>query len=284
MIEKFSRSWELVKASAQVLKQDREMLVFPLLSLISSILVIASFAIPLFTSGAVARLSESGDPENYQLVVFFLFYLVQYFVIFFFNTALVGAALIRLEGGDPTVKDGLRIASERVVSIFGYAVIAATVGLILRVIEERAGWVGRWVAGLLGMAFTVVTFMVVPILVTRNIGPIEAIKESASLLKRTWGENIIGNAGIGLVFVFVQLAIWIVGGFLVFTAFKSGMAALGVALIVATILAFVVAALVQTALQGVYSAALYRYATNDGTVGAGFDGALLGDAFKHRAR
>jgi hypothetical protein len=284
MIEKFSRSWELVKASANVLKQDREMLVFPLLSLISSILVIASFAIPLFASGTAQRLSEGADAENYHLVVMFLFYLVQYFIIFFFNTALIGAALIRLEGGDPTVKDGLRIASERVVSIFGYAVIAATVGLILRVIEERAGWIGRWIAGLLGAAFTVVTFMVVPILVTRNVGPIEAIKESATLLKRTWGENIIGNAGIGLIFIAVHIALFVVGGFLAFTALKSGMGSLAVLVVGAMIIAFIVAALVQTALQGVYSAALFRYATNDGQVGAGFDATLLGDAFKHRAR
>jgi hypothetical protein len=131
------------------------------------------------------------------MVFLFLFYLVQYSIIFFFNCALVGAAMIRLDGGDPTVRDGLRIASSRIVQIIGYAAIAATVGLILRLIEERAGFIGRWIAGLIGLAFTVATFLTVPILVSRDVGPVEAVKESAALLKKTWGENIIGNGGMG---------------------------------------------------------------------------------------
>ena len=139
------------------------------------------------------------------MVFLFLFYLVQYFIIFFFNSALVGAAMIRLDGGDPTVRDGLRIASSKIVPIIGYAAIAATVGLILRIIEERAGFIGRWIAGLFGLAFTVATFLTVPILVTRDVGPVEAVKESAVLLKKTWGENIIGNAGMGLVFFLFYL-------------------------------------------------------------------------------
>ena len=106
-------------------------------------------------------------------------------MIFYFNAALVGAAMIRLEGGDPTVSDGLRIANSKLGAILGYAAIAATVGIVLRMIEERLGIVGRWVVGLLGVAFTLATFLVVPLLVSRNIGPVDAVKESATLLKKT---------------------------------------------------------------------------------------------------
>ncbi|HRQ35997.1 MAG TPA: DUF6159 family protein, partial [Chiayiivirga sp.] len=194
MFERFSRSWSLIKASAGVLAKDRELLLFPLLSAICTLIVAAAFVLPMFGLGALDGLREDsgGGVSLAVYVVAFLFYLVQYFVIFFFNSALVGAAMIRLDGGDPTLRDGLRIAGSKALPILGYAAIAATVGMVLRAIQERAGWIGNIVVGLLGVAWTVASFMVVPVLVSRNIGPVDAIKESALLLKNTWGENLIG--------------------------------------------------------------------------------------------
>lgn len=275
---RFSRSWELIKASGAILRQDKELLLFPFFSAIATLLVAASFILPLIMTGAFERMGGEG-PDAPAMVFLFLFYLVQYFIIFFFNSALVGAAMIRLDGGDPTVRDGLRIASSHIVQIIGYAAIAATVGLILRIIEERAGFIGRWIAGLLGLAFTVATFLTVPILVSREVGPIEAVKESAVLLKKTWGENIIGNAGMGVVFVVFHLVAVGIGFVFVFLAAQSGNPTLIVLVLGLVVLAIVALALVQAALQGVYSAALYRYAT-DGNVGEAFPTALLGEAFR----
>jgi hypothetical protein len=211
----------------------------------------------------------------------FAFYLSQNFVMFYFNAALVGAAMIRLEGVDPTVKDGLRIANSKLGAILGYAAIAATVGIILRMIEERLGFVGRWIVGLLGVAFTLATFMVVPLLVTRDIGPVDAVKESASLLKKTWGENIIGNVGMGLVFGLMYLVLAAVGFALVFGLIQQS-APLALALGALLVGAFILMALIQTALQGVYSAALFRFATT-GEAGAGFDSSLLDGAFRKKS-
>jgi hypothetical protein len=278
MFARFSRSWQLVKASGAVLRQDKELLLFPVFSAIATLIVSASFLIPLFYTGAFDETS-AGSTDGASLVVLFLFYLVQYFVIFFFNSALVGAAMIRLDGGDPTVADGLRIARSRTVQILGYAAIAATVGLILRLIEERAGFIGRWIAGLLGVAFTLATFLTAPILVSRDIGPVDAVKESATLLKKTWGENIIGNAGMGLVFFLFYLGVIGVGALFVFGAAQTGNIVLIVLVAAIAVLAVIGLALVQAALQGVYSAALYRYAT-DGNVGVSFSSALLGEAFR----
>jgi Family of unknown function (DUF6159) len=278
MFTRFSRSWELIKASGAVLRQDKELLLFPFFSAIATLIVAASFIGPLVATGAFERSVAPGDETSY-MVFLFLFYLIQYFIIFFFNSALVGAAMIRLDGGDPTVRDGLRIASSKIVPIIGYAAIAATVGLILRIIEERAGFIGRWIAGLFGLAFTVATFLTVPILVTREVGPIEAVKESAVLLKKTWGENIIGNAGMGFVFVLFYLVAAGIGFVFVFGAAQTGNPTLIVLVIAIVVLAVVALALVQAALQGVYSAALYRYAT-DGNVGESFSSALLGEAFR----
>jgi hypothetical protein len=275
---RFSRSWELIKASGAVLSQDKELLLFPLFSAIATLVVAATFIVPLIVTGAFEQTRIEGSEAPY-MVFAFAFYLVQYFIIFFFNSALVGAAMIRLDGGDPTVADGLRIARSRLVQILGYAAIAATVGLILRIIEERAGFIGRWIVGLLGLAFTVATFLTVPILVSRDIGPVEAVKESATLLKKTWGENIIGNAGMGLVFFLFYLGVVAVGFVFVLVVAQTGSAALIVLAVAIAVLAIIALALVQAALQGVYSAALYRYAT-DGNVGESFSSALLGEAFR----
>lgn len=277
MFTRFSRSWELIKASGAVLRQDKELLLFPFFSAIATLIVSASFIVPLVVTGAFERSIEGSEVP--ALVFMFLFYLVQYFIIFFFNSALVGAAMIRLDGGDPTVRDGLRIAGSRVVQILGYAAIAATVGLILRIIEERAGFIGRWIVGLLGVAFTVATFLTAPILVSRDIGPVDAVRQSAALLKKTWGENIIGNAGMGLVFFLFYLGVIGIGMLFVFGVAQTGNAPLIIAVTAILVLAVIGLALVQTALQGVYSAALYRYAT-DGHVGESFSSTLLGEAFR----
>ncbi|HEY5810586.1 MAG TPA: DUF6159 family protein [Povalibacter sp.] len=280
MFTRFSRSWELIQASGNVLRQDKELLLFPFFSAIATLLVAASFIVPLVVTGALDG-EGAQSPDATFMVLAFLFYLSQYFVIFFFNAALVGAAMIRLEGGDPTVSDGLRIARARIVQILGYAGIAATVGLILRVIEERAGFIGRWIAGLLGVAFTVATFLTVPILVSSNVGPVEAVKESATLLKKTWGENVIGNGGMGLIFFLGHLSIVGIGLLFVYLVAQTGSAALIVTVCAMVVLAVIALALLQAALQGVYSAALYRYAT-EGEAGGSFSGTLLSEAFRQK--
>ena len=273
MWTKLTNSWELVKASARVLQADKELVVFPLLSGVAVIVVSASFLVPLIALDA----GFQEGTEFLHYVGLFVFYVVQYFVIFFFNSALVGAAMMRLEGGDPTVGDGLKIAWSHLGSILGYAVIAATVGLLLRAASERAGSLGRIVVSIIGMAWNLATFLVVPILVTRNVGPIDALKESASILKKTWGEQIAGNAAIGLTFGMLFLGLTVIAvPVLIFTV-PSGQPVL-IALVVAIIaLAYILLALLNASLSGIYSAALYRFATT-GDAGH-FDSDLLQQAF-----
>lgn len=277
MFDKISRSWILVKASAAVLRSDKELLLFPVISSIATLVATATFLVPVIG----LRLFEGGNIGVMGAVVGFLFYLCQYFVIFFFNTALVGAAMIRLEGGDPTVADGLRIARSKVGVILGYAAIAATVGLLLQMISEKSGFVGKMVVGLVGMAWTLASFLVVPILVSRDVGPIDAIKESIALLKRTWGESVAGNVGIGLAFGLVMVAVVVT-----VVALVIGAAVLGgvkLAIVVGVVGAFAIAtvAVIQAALSGIYSAAVYRYAM-DGQAPVGFAGPQLQAAFQPR--
>lgn len=284
MFDRLSRSWHLVKASWTVLKQDQHLLVFPLISAVAAVLVMVSFALPMIGLGALDGMSAQENPALSMATygVGFLFYVSLYFVIFFFNAALVAAAMIRLDGGVPTVRAGLAVATSKFGSILGYAIIAATVGMVLRAIQERVGFIGRMVVGLLGVGWTVATYLVVPILVSRDAGPIDAVKESATILKKTWGENVVGQAGMGLVFTLIYGLTVVCGVVVVVAAASTGSVLLiGVAAL-AVVAAVVLAVLVQSALSGIYAAALYRFAVQ-GSASNGFDVQAMNMAFAPKA-
>jgi hypothetical protein len=280
MFERMSRSWALVKASVDVLLKDQSLLVFPFISAISVLLVIASFALPLGGFDAVHQVAGGNGEAVVQkhYVALFLFYLTQYFVIFFFNTALVSVVMLRLDGGTPTVGDGLRIAASKLYPILGYAVVAATVGMILRAIQERVGFIGQIVVGLIGVGWTLATYLVVPVLAARDVGPFEAIAESAELFKKTWGESAIGQAGLGLAFGLIYFGVLLCGLLLVLVAVGLHSVPLIAMTVIVAVGALLLTSLVHAALTGIYAAALYRYATGtDGT--GGFDAHALENAF-----
>ena len=268
----FSRSWNLVKAAWGVLRDDKELIIFPIVSAIAAILVTIAFAVPEFL------LYSAGGNEVLGYVLLFLFYLVQYTVIIFANSALVGAALIRLRGGNPTLCDGFQIAFSRFGTIVGYALIAATVGIILQALSRR-GALGDIVRALIGLAWHLATYLVVPVLVVENVGPIAAVKRSASLLKRTWGEQIVGGAGMGLVFFLLFLLATALAGAGIFLGVSLNSTALIVACIVAGILAYIVLALLSSTLGSIYSAAVYRYAA-EGEMSKQFAPELIRNTFR----
>lgn len=284
-MSKLANGWSMMKASYQVLKLDPELAVFPVLSGIATILVTATFIVPFAFIGdgfgLLERMREDGG-SSLGYVVAFLYYLVVYTMVFFFNTALVGAALIRLDGGDPTVRDGLEIAFGKLGTILEYAAIAATVGMILRALEERAGFIGRIVIGLIGVAWTLATYLTVPVLVTRDLGAVDAVRESAALFKKTWGEQMVGNAGFGLVTFLIVMGMLAlaVPAILVLAPVST---ALTVTVVVSLVGGILLLSVLTSALQGIYSAALYRYATT-GDPGAGFDARAMRDAFRPKRR
>lgn len=275
MAGRLSNSFALVKASANVLRLDKELMIFPLMSGIATVLVAASFIAPIFMVGP--EIFVDGENPSYAAYALgFLFYLVQYSVIFFFNAALVGAALIRLDGGDPTVSDGLAIASKRMGAILGYAAIAATVGMVLRFIAERAGFLGRIITGFIGLAWTLTTYLTVPILVTKDIGPVDAVKESVAIFKRTWGEQVIGNFGMGWAVTLMAISWTAVCCVLLFLLAPGGEFVV-LPLVGLMVLGNVFLALFASALNGIYTAALYRYAITGDT--GYFDADIMGKAF-----
>ena len=259
-MSRISSSWELVKASWGVLLADKELVIFPIISFFASMVVVVTFFLPMLFAGVFDAIF-AGGAQVLGLIVGFAFYIFLYFVTFFFNSALVGAAIIRMEGGDPTVGDGLRIAFKHIGSIFGYAVIAATIGLLLRAIAERFGFFARIVVGLIGFAWNIATFLVVPTLVVEGVGPVDGVKRSAALLKKTWGEQLVGYTSIGLIFSLLILGIILVGIALVVVTAVAGLTWLAVGFALLAILALILLGLISSSLNGIFTAAVYQYAT-----------------------
>ena len=283
MFTSFSNSWQLLKASFNVLRSDKQLIVFPIVSMIGSIIVILTFAFPLLATGILSQLGSGRSSNSAQVVAFivaFLFYVVMYTVIIFCNTALVGAVMMRLKGEEPTLRAGFNIAFEHLGSIVGYAVISATVGMILRAIAQRGGIIGRIVASLIGFAWNIATFLVVPVLVVENVDPIEAIKRSAKMLRQTWGEQLVGNFSLsiasGLIFFALVLVVF-VPLMLIATSLNSAVL-IGIAIFL-FVAAAIAMSLLTSALQGIYVAAVYNYAVT-GSTGGLFSEDLVRGAFR----
>jgi hypothetical protein len=278
MFDRIQRSFKLVVASFRILLQDTHLMLFPAISAVAMLFVLLGFALPVFGLSSIDGLGRGG-----QYSIAFLFYVVQYFVIFYFNVALVGAVMIRLDGGSPTLGDGLRVANSRLGAILGYAIIAATVGVILRAIQERVGFIGRLIVGFIGASWAIATYLVVPVMATSERGPISAISESTDLLKRTWGENLAGQGGLGVAFGIIYFGLFGTAFCLGMLVFSHTVAtpALFLPLVIPFALALLICVLAHSTLSGIYSAILYRYAVN-GTDAPGFDG-FLGSAFAKKS-
>ncbi len=253
------RSWTLLKACGRVLDADRELLVFPALSGTAALIAAVGILVPTFGVSMIL-------PEDVSTVAFvvgvFALALVQSAVMIYFQAALVGAALIRMEGRDPTLSDGLAAANAHLNVILQWSAVSAVVGAILQAMSRNRNGMGRTLPMLAGMAWNVATFLVVPVLVAEGLGPFDALQRSAGLLKQTWGEQIGGSLGIGGVFGFAMFlwgALTLGGG--VYVA-GAGLVSLGVALAIVGVMGLLVLMTAQTAMNGIYRAAVYRYATH----------------------
>lgn len=267
---RIARSWQMAKQSYGVLMKDKELMLLPLMSGICVVAILASFVFGMGLHQGDAAAFDSQQGQIKMAVVGFLFYVVSYTIAFFFQAALVAGALERMRGGDPTLGSALGAASKRFGSLLMWGVVSATVGMILRAIQDRSKFVGKLVAGLLGAAWTLATFFVVPVLVMERMSIGASFKESARLFKQTWGETLSGTIGFGLFGFLLALPVGLITYLL-----------LGVnqtAAIVVGVLGFSAIGVFMSALQGVFVASLYRYA-KDEQAPLGFESGQLEKVF-----
>src|SRR6266487_3130396 len=198
--ERLENGWKLTMSSFKILKANKQLIIFPVLSGISLVLIIGSFVVASMANNGweLQTIRELKGSVEYYAVIF-LFYLVNYFVVVFFNMALIHCTRLYFKGEEVSVRAGLKFSMSRIGAIFSWAVFAATVGLILRAIQENSGIIGKIITGIIGIVWSVATFFVVPVIAYENLGPVGAFKRSAQLMKQKWGESIVAGFSFGLI-------------------------------------------------------------------------------------
>jgi hypothetical protein len=284
MFDRIANSFELAKSSWHVLQRDKKLVVFPILSGLGCVLVMLSFAIPLAVvglRGGFDGLGEDGRPLPWwTYAVAFAFYFCNYFVIVFCNAALISCALVRFGGETPTLADGFRAAGARLPQILAWSLVSATVGVLLKVVENAHEKAGQLISALLGTAWTVITYFVVPVLVVEKVGPVQAVKRSLAILKSTWGEALVGHWGLGLFIFLLTLPgiLLLVGG----AVLCAKVVPAGLALVALAVAYLLACSAVGSALNTIFLSALYQYAAFK-QVPAGFEAGELAGAFRSKS-
>ncbi|MEO8753728.1 MAG: DUF6159 family protein [Casimicrobiaceae bacterium] len=283
---KTATTWELMKSSWRVLMRDKALLLFPVISGVACLLVLLTFILPAvgIFHGGMAAVARSTSVLGYVLL--FCYYVCNFFVIFFFNAALVAYVVERIKGGEPTLGGSLREAAACAPQIAAWAIVASTIGLVFKILESRLGLLARIVIAIVGVAWALVTYFVVPLIVIERKGAIEAIGASKDLLTRTWGKQLVSGLGYGLIGFLLTIPAIAIIVIAIVGAIASGVQHLGLLfyggfslLAQAAVVYLIGLGIVLSALRAIFSTVLFLYA-RDGTVPEGFDAASLQGAMK----
>ena len=275
MFESISISIELVKQSFEVLRKDREMLLYPVAAGISVLLLFALLFIPVIFL-IIAAFPASPVAAYLVLAGFIAFAFTSYFLVIYFNAGLVASASIRLSGRNPSFMDGIRIASKNAKKLFIWAIINGTVGIVISSLERSRG-LARIVAGMLDIGWNLATFLIIPVILFEKQGSLGSIRRSGLLFRKTWGENIVGRVSLGIIFGLL-FVIGIIPIFL--SAFSGSLAAFAsVAALVMIYWLFLLIA--YSCLNGIYVAMLYSYARS-GKMPAPFDAETVRKSFRSK--
>jgi hypothetical protein len=274
-MSRIKRGWGLTKKSWGLLNDNRELIRFPLYGAVATIVPAIVFLGPglyLFDQDQLAGAIPLVVIGVYALSV----------IGFFFSVALAACADMIFRGQQAGVADGIAVARSRFPQICGWAAVNTAISAVMGLLENQGGIGGQIAARLVGMAWSLVTFLAVPVIAIEGTGPIETIKRSASMFRQRWGQQITGNIAIGgAVFLFGVLpaVLLIVAG----VAVWSSASFLGALLVVIGAIGLAIAMLVSKALSGIFGVALYRYAL-DGEVVGGFTQEDLESAVKTKDR
>jgi hypothetical protein len=277
VINALRRSYHIFRESLLVLMKDTELLIFPLLSGVFTMIAFGSMMAGGYITGYFQKFAASGDHSLQGNLIgyagLFVWYFISWFIVLFFNVAIIHCAKMRLDGGDPTVADGFRASMQHIGRIAMWALISATVGLILRIIAERAKFVGALIARFLGAAWAIATYFIVPVMIFEKRSLKDSVAQSTSLIAKTWGESLIAAGGIGafsMLLVIPSLAMPIVGLMISIEAFLGGLLAM--------VIYWLGLAIVTSALSGIFRTALYLYAA-EGRSPEGFNPDYVQNAF-----
>ena len=289
MAGKIKSGLALSKQSWAALGKNWQLIVFPIISGIAMLVVTILFFVP--EAFALQPILATEEPAAGQwltvFVIFFLYYLVASFVVTFSNTALVGATLKMLRGEPATVADGIRVAMSRLGKIVVYSLISATVGVIARGITQSGRQSDNAIiailtailGGLIQGAWSLMVFFAIPVMIVENVGVRDSLKRSLELFKRTWGEGFVGSTAIGGISCLAMLVVLLAGGGIIAAGVLADVLALVTVGAVLLILGLVLISLLNGAVNGIFQASMYNYATT-GDAGPFIDSDLAREAFQ----
>ncbi len=274
MFDRIRNAWSLAKSSWRVLQHDRELAWLPVIGGVAALVIGAAFF------GPVAAMLGGTENESIPVagwIVAFAGYVAVSTVVYLARAAVVHGANTRMEGGDPGVASSLRGAAAHWPAVAGFAAIAVTVGLILEAIEDQGGFIGQIASFIGGAAWRLLTYLVLPVMIIEDTGAVSAIKQSSALVKRTWGEQVTGNVGFGLLTFALMIPAFVLAG----AVASLGVAALTIVVVVAAFVWVVGVAATVSALEAVFQTALYRQVTGRSIPGE-FDASQLQQAARRR--
>jgi hypothetical protein len=273
---KFKASKMLFFQSLSILRSDKEIVLFPVLSTIVSLVLFAILMGVFSLTGILNAQFEFADGSQLPFYgISFIFYVASFFVVTYFRVGLTAVVYARLSGGDIDFKEGMSRANQISGKIFIWSLVAGTVGIILRIISDKSQWLGKLVAGLLGVGWSIATFFIAPTLLLDNVSVWQSVKNSGNVFRKTWGETLITSVSVGL-FTFVAIVLTIVFyGVLGFVLSEAGAAFFGLMIVFGLCLATILAiGVLSSCLSEIFKVALYSYA-RFGTIAQGFSPELI---------
>ncbi len=299
-VNRISRSWEIFKTSYALIMGQKKLLIFPAVSFVCTIVlavlilgtgwgILEASGIDIVAMMDKASQSSGEDvsqkTEVIGFIAFALVYFCSVFIASFFSTAFYSQIMVGLRGEEVSISNGLGFAFKRIGAIFMWAMLAASVGLILKILEERLGWLGQLVIKLIGLVWAVATVFAIPVIVfdTSISNPIEVVKTSAGAIKKTWGESLVGFMGLGVLngLSFVLFIFYAIGISIITAAVGAQGIAAGflIATIPLAFLAWLAFAYIVNVAEKVYIATLYIYSQENFIPGS-FSRELIANPWK----
>ena len=258
---RMANSWKLTGACFKVLLKNPKLMVYPFITFVASIWILIGFIV--YSYGMEAWVSGT-DGSRWMMVLMILLgslfiYFMMAFVAILSNAAIVGASGMLLSGNEPTVGDGYTIAMSRIGALASWSAITGFVSFIVSF--------GRLFTSAAGIAWSVLTYFVIPVMIFEGVGPFKAIKRSKDILKARWGESLISNFGIwmSLILIYIILAIFLLFSTFFFMTISSPLLLLSLGLLVIITFLF---GLVAYTMKGILMTSLYWYSI---TGDPGFD-------------
>lgn len=269
--------WLLFKETWRYFRTDSEMVWIPLITSGINLVLFGLLAVSfyLFLASTGYTLPEEAESISLPEYIFiFLCYVIGAYSLALSEAAIANTVYTRVHGGNATLGNSLRSAFSHSASLLLWSVITSTVGMLLRVIAERSQFIGRIIVMLLGVAWSALTYFVVPAMVIDKKSAFASIGKSKDVFKTTWGETIVSNFSIGVIFMGLHVALLVVTVAMMIFAAMYEFWILMIVLGVAYALVFITLCLVQSAMNGILKTLLYVYAA-EGTMPPNFNQELL---------